>query len=325
MKEILISVIIPAYNIKPYIEKCVDSVLMQTYKNLEVIIVDDGSTDGTSDTCNEIKEKDQRITVIHQKNQGLSVARNNGMDAAKGDYIAFLDGDDLWQGTDIINKLAKEIVEKNLPDVVICSFAKRNVIDGSLENHIIQQIKTDSIYKYKEQLLRQGKYHNAAWSKIYKKSFLDANKLKFPVGRISEDLVWSRIILTKCETISILSQPLVEYQVGRGGSITSSFSQKNYIDIYDQMKMDLNQIKILSEENIKLAYAFWAEQCCWYFSYFDVSGKDLKTTIHDNEFAFDIMKYGMSKRSVLINLAIRIIGKTVTVKALIAYQHRRLY
>lgn len=324
MEEIKISIIVPAYNVGTYIEKCADSVLNQTYRNIELIIVEDGSKDDTCNVCDRIKKKDDRVIVIHQENQGPSAARNNGMAAATGDYIAFLDGDDRWNDKAVLNKVIEEIKKNNSPDIIVCSFTKKNLIDNSITKYSVGRINASDIGQLKIKLLNSRMYHNAAWSKIYRRDFLISNGMSFPVGRISEDLVWSRIALTNSETIGFLSEPLVEYQIGRSGSITSNFTHKNYIDIYEQMKEDLDSVEKCSIVKKQIPYAFWAEQCCWYFSYFDVSGKDLISTIQENDFAFKVMKYGLSKRAKLINLSLKIFGKKATVNALIAYQHRRL-
>ena len=94
----LISVIIPVFNVRPYLAKALESVIRQTYSHLEIIVVDDGSTDGSGDICDEFAARDERIKVIHQENRGLSAARNAGLDRAAGEYIAFLDSDDAWRG-----------------------------------------------------------------------------------------------------------------------------------------------------------------------------------------------------------------------------------
>lgn len=114
------SIIVPTYNVKLYVEECVDSLLNQKYVDCEIIIVDDGSTDGSSEVCDKLKLKDSRIIVVHQKNGGLSAARNTGLKHAKGEYIGFIDSDDIVSPSmfsDMINTL-----EKNKADVAVCNF-----------------------------------------------------------------------------------------------------------------------------------------------------------------------------------------------------------
>ena len=125
---VLVSVIVPVYNVLPYLRESLDSVINQTYKDLEIIIVDDGSTDGSDAVCEEYA-KDSRVKVIHQKNHGLSAARNVGLDIARGDYIAFLDSDDVYL-PDMIQTMV-EGIQKSQADVVVCGFirvySKKNI------------------------------------------------------------------------------------------------------------------------------------------------------------------------------------------------------
>ena len=104
-----ISIIVPVYNVEKYLEKCIDSILNQSYQNLEIILIDDGSTDNSGSICDEYKKKDQRVQVIHQKNQGQSSARNAGLNIAKGSYIGFVDSDD-WIEQNMYEKLYKNII-----------------------------------------------------------------------------------------------------------------------------------------------------------------------------------------------------------------------
>ncbi len=116
----LISAIVPVYNVEKYLYRCVDSILKQTYENFELILIDDGSPDNCSQMCDELSEKDSRIKVIHQENQGLSAARNSGIKIAKGNYLTFIDSDD-WISNTMFEDLINLIKEKNA-DISICNF-----------------------------------------------------------------------------------------------------------------------------------------------------------------------------------------------------------
>ena len=115
----LISVIVPVYNVRKYIEKCIYSIINQTYKNLEIIIIDDGSTDGSETLCDKFKDKDQRVIVLHQKNSGQSRARNKGLEIASGEYIGFVDADD-WIDNDFFEKLIEKSEKEDL-DMCVCN------------------------------------------------------------------------------------------------------------------------------------------------------------------------------------------------------------
>lgn len=321
MSRQFISIIIPVYNIEKYVEKCVHSIQMQTYKNIEIILVDDGSKDSSGFTCDILASKDSRIKVLHQKNQGLSCARNNGLEISQGYYIAFLDGDDYWQSSHILNEIVDKINKDNFPEVVLCGFIKKNINTGKKNINTITPIIENEIGELKKKLLKSGKYFNSAYTKIYRKDFLMKHKLRFPEGRMNEDLIWSRKVLNLSNSISIYKNPVVVYQIGRTESITSNFSNKNYRDILEQMTEDYDEIMKLSIDEQKNGLAFWADQCCWYFSFFNKSGLSLKETIKENELAFNIIKYALSMRANIINKMIKIFGKTLTIKTLIMYQH----
>lgn len=183
LKEGLISVIIPVYNVEPYLERCVDSVINQTYKNLEIILVDDGSTDGSGGICDAYEKKDVRIRVIHKKNGGLSSARNSGLKIARGEYIGFVDSDD-YIALDMYALMQRHM--RADVDIVSCAtvqfnkrgrISKRGFMHGKL-------LLLDSVQALKEFLL--GRYVSGmSCDKLYKKDVL--NGTMFPVGRVSED------------------------------------------------------------------------------------------------------------------------------------------
>ena len=132
----VVSVIVPIYNIERYINRCIDSILDQTYTLLEIILVDDGSTDNCSQICDDYAKKDQRIIVIHKKNSGLSDARNSGIEVAHGDYLMFVDGDD-WIRKDMISLLIRS-VQKNNVKLGMCGYYKVNESDSLLQEEILE-------------------------------------------------------------------------------------------------------------------------------------------------------------------------------------------
>lgn len=183
----LISIIVPVYKVEPYLRKCVDSILAQTYTNIEVILVDDGSPDGCPAICDEYRKQDERVVVIHQENGGLSAARNAGLNVARGEYIGFVDSDD-WIEPDMYEVLFQLIsaTESDVSIVDVCS---------DTENSVEPPSKNDEIYVFnsdetmKELLLNQ-KFKSYMWVKLYKASLF--NNIRFPQERILfEDMVVS--------------------------------------------------------------------------------------------------------------------------------------
>lgn len=179
----LISVIVPVYNVENYVDRCIDSVLNQSYLNLEILLIDDGSTDRSGSICNEYKEKDDRIKCIHKKNGGLSDSRNMGILYAKGQYITFVDGDD-FIADDYIEYLYF-LISKYNADISICNYQKV-IADGDIMNKkngkTIVLLGDEAL----EVLFYQKYYTMSAWGKLYKKEIIQG--IEFPVGMVHEDV-----------------------------------------------------------------------------------------------------------------------------------------
>lgn len=179
----LISVIVPVYNVKPYLEKCVASIVNQTYKNLEIILVDDGSTDGSGLLCDQFAQKDKRIKVIHKKNGGLSDARNAGMEVSTGDFIAFVDSDD-WLDIDMYEILLSNIRKTN-SDVAKCRCRRvfeKHIVDEGEDKIDVLSDKTQVIKK----IFLDGSFGFSVWNALFKREVF--SNIIFPVRFTSEDI-----------------------------------------------------------------------------------------------------------------------------------------
>ena len=218
-KSPLVSIIVPVYQVKDYIGECVESLLAQTYENLEILLVDDGSTDGSGELCDECACKDNRIRVIHQENQGAAGARNTGLDHAEGKYVAFVDSDDRVSSV-YIEELYK-LIGKYHADIAACAFVKgtRRVDDG----------KVTEVCMSSEQMLRQwhGKYkkwETTPCNKLYRRSILEGASgggvIRFPLGRRHEDVLISHLIVANANKIVLTTQELYMYRT-RPGSCTT--------------------------------------------------------------------------------------------------------
>lgn len=219
-----VSIIIPVYNVEDYIVECIESCLAQTYSNYEIIIVDDGSSDGSGELCDEISKKDERVFVLHQENQGLSVARNNGLDIAKGDYIAFLDGDDFIAPNMLENSLSA-IRNSNI-DIVFFEFY--NGIESRKDTNI-KKNDNNTIINSEEciQLLLQHKLGDVVWNGLYKRSVIC--DIKFPEGKIAEDVFWKYKAIINAKKIVLIPDYLYYYRI-RNGSITNSLFSWKHLD-----------------------------------------------------------------------------------------------
>lgn len=185
MSTPLISIIVPVYKAEPYLRKCADSILAQTYSNIEVIFVDDGSPDGCPTICDEYAAKDSRVVVLHQKNAGVSAARNAGLDAAKGDYVGFVDSDD-WIERDMYEVLYEVMVDSK-SDISVLSFCGDSDVPEKVNaGAYIVFSKMEAI---KKMLLYQNNLVNV-WGKLYNRRMF--KNIRFPYGiAIGEDTVVS--------------------------------------------------------------------------------------------------------------------------------------
>lgn len=224
MKKELISVVVPVYNVQNYLKRCVDSIIEQTYSNLEIILVDDGSTDMSGKICDEYAEKDKRIVVIHQSNGGLSQARNSGMKIMTGKYVTFIDSDD-YVSKDYVQYLF-DMIKKYDADVSIClhrNFYENGHFDHERSKHV--EIKIFDGESAVIDLCYQKSIPNSAWAKMYKTFLL--KDIEYPVGRLYEDLGTTYKIFLKSKKI-VFSSKEKYYYFQRANSIMHfKFSAKN--------------------------------------------------------------------------------------------------
>lgn len=243
----LISIIVPVYQVKDYIDECLESLLRQTHTKLEIILVDDGSTDGSGEVCDRYANRETRVQVLHQDNQGLSAARNAGLEFAKGEYVAFVDSDDVVL-PDFIETLY-ELLDEYRADIAACAYVKcstkkmgyikKRLLRASTEEYEHASIggfskwceklkKRQELCMTSEETLRRwhGKYkkwETVVWNKLYRRSIFEGGKegiLRFPVGRLHEDILSSHLFIANAERVVITRRTLYLYR-NRTGSITN--------------------------------------------------------------------------------------------------------
>jgi len=229
----LISIIVPIYKVEKYLPKCIDSILAQTYTNIEVLLVDDGSPDRCGQIADEYAAKDKRIRVIHKENGGLSSARNAGIDAAKGAYIGFVDSDD-YVHPQMYAKLYAAI-KASSADMAVCNYMWLNE-DGTIAERELQTSKIstgilDRGGAFEALFDRCNVVYVTAVNKLYKSSLLNAGS--FPEGRIHEDEFTIHHFFAQCSKVACISDVLY-YYIQREGSITSGYHLNN-LDAYDAM------------------------------------------------------------------------------------------
>ena len=201
MEEYKISVIVPIYKVEKYLNKCIDSIINQTYKNLEIILVDDGSPDDCGKICDEYAKKDSRIKVIHKENSGVSSARNTGLDVVTGDYIGFIDSDD-WINVDMYESMMKYLILENA-DVVRCGICvhENGKIFNEKDYDFDYCIEKDNDIIIKE-FLDGGILQGAVWNKLYKKSIIDGIYFDEKFHR-NEDSLFIYNVLKKTKNLII--------------------------------------------------------------------------------------------------------------------------
>lgn len=215
-----ISVIVAVYNIEQYLEKCVRSICAQTYQNLEIILVDDGSTDGSGRMCDAFAKEDKRIRVVHKANGGLSDARNAGTECATGYYIAYVDGDD-WIDAQMYERMLAALLQYGA-DVAICRYRciyPDRIEDGS-KNRLVVFEGRETLSAYIEED-ESYQIQNAAWNKLYKRELIEGKKIRFPVGRWYEDIVYTAKLFSRSKRCVYLDEAYYNYVLEREGSIMS--------------------------------------------------------------------------------------------------------
>ncbi|GMO37873.1 MAG: hypothetical protein Ta2B_17570 [Termitinemataceae bacterium] len=231
----LVTIIVPVYNVKQYLPQCLDSILSQTYTNLECIIVDDGSTDGSSELADVIAAQDVRVTVIHKENGGLSDARNAGLALAHGYYIMFVDSDDYLRDASVLSELITLFQNSN-DDYDFINF---NCVYYFQKNNSFRPWSnyssgvTDAANKGNKiiALVSHAQFPMSACLKIIKRDFLINNSIQFIKGIISEDIPWFLEIVRKSNNFLFINEYYYIYRKQVTNSISSTFSKKNFSDL----------------------------------------------------------------------------------------------
>lgn len=248
----IISIILPVFNVETYIDECLKSIVNQSYFNLEIIIVNDGSTDSSTSKCKQWASKDNRIILIEKKNGGLSSARNAGLDLASGEFIMFVDSDDVLD-KDFCLKMISQLNDTPSCDIVACGIAKFEDPDISKSKaffpYISKTVDTKDFWKH----ILTHQCDNAVWGKIFKREVIINNR--FRTGIINEDIVFYVDITQNMKKIKFIDEPLYFYRV-RAGSITTQINPKLSDFFYNSLEVK-NKIGKIKEWGLhNEAYGF---------------------------------------------------------------------
>lgn len=258
-----ISIIVPVYKVEAYLRQCVESLTCQTYRDIEIILVDDGSPDGSPALCDQLATEDSRIRVVHKENGGLSDARNAGLKVATGDYVVFCDSDDWWENDDSLQLLVIEL--KRFPNLDFLGFNFKKQFEGTgkivfapayLEATLSAFDSSECLYA----LAKQGVFPISACTKLIRREFLIEHNLFFIKGLISEDIPWFIELISASKKCRFVNMYVYNYRQERAGSITNSFSEKKFNDRIGIIKSESAKVEArdLTEKGKKGLYFFLA-------------------------------------------------------------------
>ena len=259
----MVSIIVPIYNLGNLLDSCVESIFNQTYTNLEILLVDDGSTDDSPQKCDAYAQGDSRVKALHKPNGGLSDARNYGLAHATGDYVLYLDGDD-WMDANAVAKL-REAAGKYRADIVQSNYyyAYNDYLLLRKETEPVMEFTKESALK---ELLSDGMIKNFAWGSLLKRDL--AVKVSFVKGKYFEDSYWKYKIIALSQKYVYLSTPLFYYRQ-RSGSISAEFSLKNM----DLLLGNEQRLDFIKEKYPSLFYLALRQQWLTAFQFMKLSEK----------------------------------------------------
>ena len=280
-----ISIIVPVYNVESYVEKCLDSIINQNYINLEIIIVNDGSTDMSGDICENYLKKDDRIVVIHQNNQGLSMARNNGINIATGDYIGFVDSDD-WIEPDMFFTLYTIAVE-NDADISMCNFYYTH--DSGYKSPFSNETTGTKVLTGVHKITHNIRIaNNFVWNKLYKRSLF--NKARFPKDKLYEDIFLVYKLIDSANKMATTSQCKYYYLRRENGITLGKFeldqlnNTEAYIERYEYISNKYPTLEKTCRKQIFLSL-LWILRKAYTWNSIEMYKEDI------NSFISSIKKY----------------------------------
>lgn len=311
------SIIIPVYNAEHFIEHCVESILNQTYKNIEVLLIDDGSTDNSRKVCYQIKEADSRVKVIHQDNTGAAGARNNGIEHASGDYLLFPDSDDYYLIREGLQEIAG-ILEKSQADILFFDHIIYKGGDfGDLSSNLTKEEvdKSDSVLNI---LIKRDKLTRSAWTKVVKRQLIIDNQISFPDVRQTEDTGFTADLLRVAETFDWYDKKFYAY-VKHPNSITAKRLTKQTIDYsfyvlteaIKKREVITDSARLLSYDSyLSYPYIVLLGQVKEAMNRRELVSDDILIKLKDYSF---LIKAGLNPRTVPIRIMFNVLGYNMTV------------
>ena len=312
-----ISVIVPVFRVEKYINRCINSIIRQEYQNIEIILVDDGSFDNSGKICDEYAKKDERIVVVHQKNRGLSAARNCGIDISKGEYICFIDSDD-WISSDYVSTLFGLIVN-NDADMAVCSYIrteKEDALCNVPEDNIVEEYSSiEAMEKMYKQGI-EGIGMTIACNKLYRKYLF--KEIRYPENRYFEDIGTTYKLLYNSSKVIYIKKAMYYYFVNNESITRTNTNKKKMIDIIELLEEELEFYKDKDLTKMYfLCYRRLMENLIkMYYESNDNIGKEF------SEWIADKYKFYYKRKKQIINSVIKL--KT-RIKFMLFFINRKIY
>lgn len=306
-----VSIIVPVYNVEKYLVRCLESLINQTLKEIEIILVDDGSTDGSPKICDEYAEKDSRIVVVHKQNEGLGMARNSGLALAQGEYVVFVDSDD-FVVTNAYEEMY-EVIKSNKADMLMAGYYQFDTEkDLSREIKIFSEkkvIENDDAKKMSYQMVGSApsevtdeKIGMSVWKNMYSRAFLQRHQIVFCSERefVSEDAIFHLVAVPKMKKIVVVNKSYYYYCKNAGPSLSSTFRESKFSEykkLYQKEHNLLEVANLLTEGRVYIARMFLGnvrahiKQLSCYKAYSWRKKKEIMKTIINDELLNDILNW----------------------------------
>lgn len=323
-----LSIIIPVYNVEQYLQNCVQSVLTQTYQDLQVILVNDGSTDSSGILCDQLAQQDSRIQVVHKVNGGLSDARNAGLKVATGDYVAFLDSDDVYLQADGLAQLMA-VAQAEQPDVLL--FQAVDIYphrQSARKAYDTDYLATHTSIEVFHQLVRTQSFNMSACFQLIRRDLLEQHQIYFEKGLLSEDVDWSLRLWRSVNKVRAINLPLYGYQ-HRDGSISTTYTIRNlrsYEHIFAQF-VKLYQERVVNDAteyywHTTMGYLAQMYTSCLY-AYGQIDRKDKKEAYAILLQYASLLNHTISAKSNRVVKLKRVVGLRMTIWVFALYGNLR--
>jgi glycosyltransferase involved in cell wall biosynthesis len=330
MNKLRVSVIIPVYNSEKYLDKCVNSILNQTYKDIQIILVDDGSTDSSPDICDMFSKKDNRVIAVHQRNGGTSKARNTGLKLAEGDYITFADNDDYWKDNNCLEKIVAYLENSHADMLFHVPYIFWQDTNEMIEPKRVirrEEINGKDFEKALNLVMERGLMDRCVWSKFFKKSVIKDNGITFPENCRNEDTYFIGEIFMYADTLDWYEDSFYVYRKGHEGAQTSKrLAYKSLKDLENLVIDYIEMIKSskLKDERKETLYNFIAYlYSVWMGQQYLVDRQQNKEALKKDKIDMKkysyILNYDVDPNVALINKVCRLLGFTLTSKLLGIY------